>query len=276
LGTLNPAAQAPEVPRHPLLKWPGGKRKLAATIARFLPDTFGTYFEPFFGGGAVFFWLRPGKAVLSDVNPNLIQCYEAIRDDPERVIEALSRLKNSRADYYHIRGTKPRTQHAAAARLIYLCTYSFNGIYRENRRGEYNVPYGYKLTHAKPTPAAIRAVSHALMSAELSARDFSHVEGRVQPGDLVYFDPPYTLKHSNNGFIKYNAALFTWRDQERLAEFARAMSDKGVHVVVSNASHPSIRSLYNGFREVIIDRHSVIAAASEGRARVSESLFVSV
>jgi DNA adenine methylase len=260
---------------EPLLKWPGGKRAIAERITGFLPRTFGRYFEPFFGGGAIFFRLAPRGSVLADVNEKLIMCYQAIRDDPEAVFTALARMKNSDRDYYRIRAKRTRSPYTAAARLIYLCTYSFNGIYRENLAGTYNVPYGYKLDHPKPSFARIREIAQALDKAELIVGDFSKVTHRARAADLVYLDPPYTLKHNSNGFVKYNAKLFTWKDQERLAAEARILRDRGVYVAISNASHEAIRALYKGFYEVMIDRYSVIAADSDKRVPVRESLYLS-
>lgn len=259
----------------PLLKWPGGKRAIAKHIAEWLPRNFSRYFEPFFGGGALFFRLRPCRAVLADLNEQLIACYLALRDDPESVCRALARLSNSEDDYYRIRSQSPRTPHTAAARLIYLCTYSFNGIYRENLAGIYNVPYGYKISHPKPASDHLYEIASTLKSAELIVGDFSSVTRRARPNDLVYLDPPYTLKHNNNGFVKYNAKLFSWEDQERLALEAAALRERGVHVAVSNASHRAVRSLYKGFHEVGIDRYSVIAADGERRTKVRESLYLS-
>jgi DNA adenine methylase len=274
-GLSLPREAASPTPTQPVLKWPGGKRKIAGLIVRFFPAKFERYFEPFFGGGALFFMLQPKSAVLSDVNQKLMDAYIAMRDETEAVIGALSRMPNGEEAYYRIRAASPSTKHVAAARMIYLCTYSFNGIYRENRKGEYNVPYGQKIGHRKPTPATLRRAAMALRGCTLSAGDFGATTVGAKKDDLVYFDPPYTLKHSNNGFVKYNASLFTWADQERLAKTARNLAARGVHVAVSNASHSAVRALYPTFREVKIERHSVIAADATKRARVSESLFLS-
>jgi DNA adenine methylase len=132
----------------PLIKWAGGKRRLLTDIRQVTPDTFGRYFEPFFGSGALFFSILPEDAQLSDANSELIEMYTEVRDNVDGVIEALRRLHNSEEDYYKVRSSSPRTPATKAARFIYLCTLSFNGIYRQNLKGEFNVPYGYK-THLK-------------------------------------------------------------------------------------------------------------------------------
>jgi DNA adenine methylase len=197
-GLSLPREAASPTPTQPVLKWPGGKRKIAGLIVRFFPAKFERYFEPFFGGGALFFMLQPKSAVLSDVNQKLMDAYIAMRDETEAVIGALSRMPNGEEAYYRIRAASPSTKHVAAARMIYLCTYSFNGIYRENRKGEYNVPYGQKIGHRKPTPATLRRAAMALRGCTLSAGDFGATTVGAKKDDLVYFDPPYTLKHSNN------------------------------------------------------------------------------
>ncbi|MCF8176941.1 MAG: Dam family site-specific DNA-(adenine-N6)-methyltransferase [Sulfuritalea sp.] len=133
-------------PHQPLIKWPGGKRALTGSILKYVPEQFGTYYEPFMGGGAVFFALRPESAILSDTNVDLINAYIQVRDNAEALARVLKSFKNSESDYYAIRATSPRTPVRKAARMLYLARLSFNGIHRVNLRGEFNVPYGYK-TH---------------------------------------------------------------------------------------------------------------------------------
>ena len=258
---------------EPLLKWAGGKRRLLPHIKPILPHTFGRYFEPFVGGGAVFFALSPGKATLSDINSDLITTYMAVRDDVASVMRRLAQLRNTSAEYYKVRRAEPRSAAGCAARMIYLCTLSFNGIYRQNRDGVFNVPYGRK-KHLNPHDATkLYAISRRLQGCDLLVDDFENAVRTARRGDLVYFDPPYTVAHGNNGFIKYNAKLFSWDDQRRLAEVATTLKRIGVHVVVSNAFHPSVHKLYAGFRSKTIERHSVMAAASVHRRPVQECLF---
>jgi len=259
--------------RPPLIKWAGGKRRLLTDIRRFAPDSFSRYFEPFFGGGALYFSLLPGEATLSDANRELIEMYVEMRDDVESVIDALRRLHNSEDEYYRVRGSVPRTAATKAARLIYLCTLSFNGIYRQNLKGEFNVPYGYK-THLKHYEISrLREVSDQLRGREIIHADFDQAVRTAQAGDFIYFDPPYTVAHGNNGFVKYNAKIFSWDDQKRLARTALRLRRLGCHVLVSNADHPSIRELYPEFNEHVIERFSVMAASGDFRRPVRESLF---
>ncbi len=257
----------------PLLKWPGGKRELVRHILPLIPTQFGTYFEPFLGGGALFFALAPEASVLSDHNRELMTCYEQVRDYPGEVIHTLSAMPNSSEDYYRIRGERPTDLIEIAARLIYLTTLSFNGIHRVNLRGEFNVPYGRKL-HVDPCdPVRIKATSQVLTGSTLRHGDFSGSLTAAKSGDVVYLDPPYTVAHGQNGFVKYNAKIFAWKDQIRLAEIASHLDRRGCHVIVSNANHDSVRRLYPSFEELFVPRPSRISAASAYRGSVVESLF---
>jgi DNA adenine methylase len=257
----------------PLLKWPGGKRRLVKFILPLVPDGFNHYYEPFLGSGALFFAIRPQRASLSDRNPDLISAYGQVRNNPETVIRQLQKLDNSEKNYYAVRSSVPDSESERAARLIYLCTLSFNGIHRVNLKGMFNVPYGFK-THLRPCePEKIHAASKVLKRAKIECQDFETAVASAQEGDLVYLDPPYTTAHANNGFLKYNAKIFTWDDQKRLAHVARELSGRGCIVIVSNADHLSIRSLYTGFAVLEIDRHSVIAASGRFRRRITECVF---
>jgi len=257
----------------PLLKWPGGKRRLLNSILPLVPRSFNRYFEPFLGGGALFFALAPKCAYLSDKNGELINTYAQVRDNPEAVIRKLCRLKNNEETYYTVRSSRPSSDVGRAARLIYLTTLAFNGIYRENLRGVFNVPYGFK-THLNPCDEhRIRETSRVLQHAYTREADFHTALKGARLGDLVYLDPPYTVAHGSNGFLKYNSKIFSWDDQLRLANLAKKLADKGCTVIVSNASHASIRNLYGGFSEKLIERNSVIAASSNYRAQVTESVY---
>jgi DNA adenine methylase len=257
----------------PLIKWAGGKRCLVPDIAELAPSRFSRYYEPFLGGGALFFSILPAAATLSDTNGELIQMYVAVRDHPNKVLRCLSRMPNSVDDYYRIRSMKARSDASKAARLIYLCTLSFNGIYRQNLKGEFNVPYGYK-THVNPCDrTTLERISKSLQGKTLIEADFEKATSTAQKGDFVYFDPPYTVAHDNNGFIKYNAKIFSWADQKRLASTALRLKRAGCHVIVSNADHPSIRELYSDFEVHVVKRQSVMAASSQFRRTVRECLF---
>lgn len=271
-----PPAMKADLQQHsavPFLKWPGGKREIARNVVPRLKSTSGRYFEPFLGGGAMFFAVNPSTAFLADKNEELINCYRQVRDMCSDLIDCLGAMKNSEGDYYRIRGWEPDTELERAARLIYLCTLSFNGIHRVNLAGQFNVPYGKK-THLLPcNPQLLQAVSRRLKTVTLYTGDFKDAIASATEGDLVYLDPPYTVAHRNNGFVKYNAKIFSWEDQHRLAKVASQLAGRGCKVLVSNADHPSIHALYPHFKLEIIERPSRIAASSRFRTRITESLF---
>lgn len=257
----------------PVLKWPGGKRQLLPDLIRFVPSTYRAYFEPFFGGGALFFRLAPTTAVLNDLNADLINCYRQIRDRPLDVIAALRTLPNDEHTYYRVRSWEPSNDVEEAARLYYLALLSFNGIYRVNLDGAFNVPYGHKAHIDPSSPNPILAASSALQASELRHGDFAAAVASAGEGDLVYLDPPYTVAHNNNGFIKYNARIFSWNDQRRLATLATELKGRGCTVIVSNADHRSIQELYAGFQMAQVTRTSRIAANASGRRPVTECIF---
>jgi DNA adenine methylase len=265
--------EQPATPISPPIKWPGGKRSLASKILQFIPKEFDTYYEPFLGGGAVFFSLRPSKAVLSDTNENLINAYTQIRDNHSALIKSIKSLKNTEEDYYKIRSSKPRTELTKAARMLYLSRLAFNGIHRVNLKGEFNVPYGKKIDLSSVNETQISEASLALRKSVLRLCDFETATLEASENDVVFFDPPYTVAHANNGFVKYNEKIFSWQDQIRLADHSKRLASKGCTVIISNADHKSIRDLYSDFECHIVQRHSVIAASSDHRRQITECIF---
>lgn len=264
----------------PFLKWPGGKRWAAARIAACVREYLrGKYYEPFLGGGAVFFELCPGRAVLSDVNRELIIAYQQVRRSPRELSRAVRRLTVSEIEYRRIRDSSPRSPLQAAARFLYLNRTGFGGMYRLNKKGEFNVPYG----GGERTPAVLwerdllcRA-SVALRRAKVLHADFEDALLSAQRGDVVYCDPTYTIAHDNNGFRRYNESVFSWSDQERLRNFAFRAARRGATVLVSNARHRNIAELYQSpmcieFQQ--LSRMSCVAANPKHRRLVHEYLFV--
>ncbi len=255
---------------EPLFRWPGGKRWLVPQLAELVPERIGTYYEPFFGAGALYFALRPPVAVLSDMNSELMAAYRAIRLAPTKVAAALSALPRDRESYYRVRSSNPMDPTARAARLIFLTTLAFNGIYRVNRRGEFNVPYGGREYPSLGARGSLDPYAKALRGARISSGDFEQAVSRARSGDFVYLDPPYTVAHTNNGFLRYNESIFSWRDQQRLAALATELDKRGCAVIVSNAAHESVRGLYTGFRSVSVSRRSLIAADPTHRQSTDE------
>lgn len=266
---------SPHVPigALPLVKWPGGKRALLDTIIPILPSCANRYFEPFLGGGALFFALQPQDAILSDTNEDLINLYLHVRNLPNELISVLKKYENSETAYYRIRDQSPRSPIRRAARLLYLTTLSFNGIHRVNLKGRFNVPYGKKSHLPTCEEEKILAASRALSTSRLMVSDFEKATEDAGEGDLVYFDPPYTVAHAHNGFVKYNEKIFSWDDQIRLAHHAVTLLKRGCHVIVSNADHSSVGELYRDFELLRIERFSVIAASSEYRRKITEALY---
>ena len=260
----------------PFLNWAGGKRWLVANYPQLIQVPHTRLVEPFVGSGAVFFHLRPDRAVLSDANERLIEAYSAIRDEPEKVLDHLKthRAKHDTEYYYKVRAQRPRTPATRAAQLIYLNRTCFNGLYRVNRAGWFNVPKGSKDSVLYPDDDFV-GWSNTLAGTELHACDFEHTVAMARPGDLLYVDPPYTVKHNMNNFVKYNEHIFSWADQVRLAEALSDAGKRGVSIIVSNADHPSIRELYEQPRWEwkALERHSRLAASSRNRRLTSELLI---
>ncbi len=265
------------VQARPFLKWAGGKGRLLDELCSRLPAEFGRYFEPFVGGGALYFALhgagrlRAG-AELSDANGKLIDAYRAVRDDVEAVIAHLSGFSNDRDLYYQVREWRhedldlPR----AAARIIFLNKTCYNGLFRENSRGEFNVPFGRYVRPAICDAANLRAVAAALRRASLRQLDFEDVPARVKPGDLVYFDPPYHPRSATSSFTQYSEHGFGEDEQRRLARVFRELDARGAYAMLSNSDTPFIRELYAGFviEEVLAGR--AINSKAERRGKVSE------
>lgn len=259
----------------PFLKWAGGKRWLSDRILQLASPIQGQYIEPFLGGGAVYFALKPPKALLSDVNTELINAYKAIRDDHEKVFSLLKahHLAHSKEYYYRIRDYNPRCQYRKAARFIYLNRTCWNGLYRVNLNGQFNVPIGTKSAVLMPTDDW-PTLSGLLSSAELVCGDFEDSIAQAGEGDLVFADPPYTVKHNFNGFIKYNDSLFSWSDQIRLRDAVVSAKRRGARVIVTNAHHESIKDLYKRhFRLESVSRASVLAGSAMHRGRYEELLI---
>ena len=267
----------------PFLRWAGGKRWLTKSFTNYLPTRFRNYHEPFLGGASIFLHLKSnglinGKSYLSDFNPDLINCYEQIQNQVEDVISELKNLKNTQKDYYKIRGQKPESNILKAAQFIYLNKTSFNGIYRVNLKGEYNVPYGFKKTKDLFEFDNMRSINNILNNnVQFLSNDFYSSIQNIQKGDLVFLDPPYTVAHENNGFIKYNQKIFQWNDQQRLAELVREIISRKAHYILTNAAHSSISDLFSSLgQKHIVERSSNIGGKGAARHKVNEYIFTNI
>ena len=262
----------------PFLKWAGGKRWLVKKYLHLFPTVYDRYIEPFLGAGSMFFALKPHKSILADSNARLIETYAQIRDNPTYISKRLRRYqKLHNNDYYYLE-RKQKYPHSAsrrAAQFIYLNRTCWNGLYRVNLEGEFNVPIGTKSSVVLDTDDFV-AVSKALENSELIAQDFSATMEKAGAGDFVYVDPPYTVKHKHNAFAKYNEKIFSWDDQVRLRDDVVSAIGRGALVAISNADHASLSELYRGIgTHKPISRKSVIAADSKHRVNVDELLIFS-
>jgi DNA adenine methylase len=256
----------------PFLKWAGGKRWFADRYLHLMPPKYHRYIEPFLGSAAVYFALRPTNALLTDLNVDLVNCYCAVRDASELVASRLlehHRLHN-KTYYYLMRSTKPTDPVEQAAWFIYLNRTCWNGLYRVNRKNEFNVPIGTKTNVVLPTDD-FAAASKRLSGVEIIHQDFETTFEAAQDGDFIFVDPPYTVKHNLNGFLKYNDNIFSWADQLRLRDAVVRAANRGVLVLVTNANHSSIREIYECVgRQHVVRRASVLAASAAHRSQTEE------
>lgn len=260
----------------PFLKWAGGKRWLFESKQFTLPCFTGRYIEPFLGGGAVFFENQPRNAILSDSNARLMELFTVIRDELTEFERLLRQHANahSKSYYYALRSQQLDQPVSRAAQFLYLNRTCWNGLYRENLRGQFNVPIGTKQTVIFQTDDFL-AWSEALQETLLLHRDFEVAIDEAVEGDFVFVDPPYTVRHNMNGFVKYNQNIFAWSDQIRLRDALLRASERGVLFAMTNADHESIRELYFGLgKQHQLERYSVIAGKAACRGQSTELLIV--
>jgi DNA adenine methylase len=258
----------------PFLKWVGGKTSLLPELLKHVPARLRGYHEPFLGGGALFFATRPRRAVLADDNGELIHCYQQVRDDVYGVLDALARHVYQKAHFQAVRALDPLRLAPAerAARLVYLNKTCFNGLWRVNRAGRFNVPIGRYKNPTFNNPSALISASHALRGAELVHAPFEQALQRARPGDFVYLDPPYDPVSPTASFASYTAGGFSWEDQKRLAHSCILLNRRGVRFLLSNSATERVRELYKGFEQRLVRAPRFINSKAEGRGRVDELL----
>lgn len=254
-------------PLRSFLKWAGGKTRIAQTLAVLTPpEGYQSYIEPFCGSAAVFFALRPEKAVLADANEELIVCLRGVRSDPETIMGLLDDMPNDRRYFDRVRRQDVRglTEPQRAARFIYLNKTAFRGLWRVNRKGEFNAPYG---DYDRPyyNRETLLAASDALRSAELRCDDFTDVLADARPGDWVYLDPPYVPDRKWGDFTRYTPGQFGPQDQRRLASLLRDLNDHGVQWLLTNSNTPVVRDLYRGFHTSVLATRRDITLQSADR-----------
>lgn len=271
----------------PFLKWVGGKGQLLNQLLPLFPQGHeGAYFEPFFGGGAAFFALSPVVGQINDVNKALMSAYTNVRDNVEKVIEALRELENdylslgaeARQTFYYDRRTEynqePHDTIRKTALLIFLNKTCFNGLYRENRKGEFNVPHG---RYSNPTicdDSTLRATSGALRHVKINSSSFEEAVVDAKAGDFVYFDPPYHPLNPTSSFTSYSVDDFSEYDQQHLKEVVDSLTKRGVKVALSNSDSQLINELYKDYRiEKVLASRSINSVASK-RGKITEVLVL--
>jgi DNA adenine methylase len=275
----------------PFIKWAGGKTQLLLELDKHVPSKFGRYYEPFLGGGSLYFWLanagRIKRASLSDINGRLTDTYRVVRDNPSHLIRALARMKGAYISEKTREGktrlfTAIRNEFNAgdalvrqAARLIFLNKTCFNGMFRENLSGEYNVPHGkFKSPPMICDEAGLLAASAALAIADISRREFDQITPKR--GDFVYFDCPYWPASASSDFTAYSKEPFGPAQQEALRDFAMVLKKKGVHVLLSNADVPPVRKLYSsrmGFSIRRVEARRNVNSKADRRGKVGELII---
>lgn len=259
----------------PFLKWAGSKRRLLSKVDGVLPKRFGTYWEPFLGSGAVFLHTQPVRAHLSDRCGPLIRTWQIVRDHPAELIRALESLRPTKTQFYAVRANPSDDPIIRAAEFIYLNKTCWNGLYRVNSSGRFNVPYGTPKNGRVFDSGNLLSCS-ALLSrggVRLIEGDFERALLGVKAGDLVFLDPPYIARHADNGFIEYNETLFSWADQERLSRVAVRLASRGAHVVITNSGSEDVLRLYDGFDKTFVHRKCTIAARPEHRTKFREVIL---
>ncbi len=220
----------------------------------------------------MYFALQPASAVLSDINSDLIDCYQAVQKSPGEIDALLSdhQSRHSKSYYYETRAIKPADPIERAAWFIYLNRTCWNGLYRVNRRNEFNVPIGTKSAVVLHSDN-FQSISRMLRGAKILNQDFEMALDSTKDGDFVFVDPPYTVKHNLNGFVKYNDKIFQWEDQLRLRDAVVRAATRGAMVLVTNANHQSVREIYKGVgRQMVVDRASVLSGSAAHRVRTEE------
>ena len=250
-GNDNCMALTHEIPR-PFLKWVGGKAQITDQLLARVPEQFGRYHEPFLGGGALFFALyRAGRitdgASLSDLNHELIDTYTAVRNETDAVLKRLDSYRHTEKFFYDLRKKNPWRMKPAnrAARMIFLNKTCYNGLYRVNRKGQFNAPFGRYKNPNYRDPDNLYAVAKALANIDLTNAPFENILDNAKSGDLVYFDPPYVPLSATANFTGYSANGFAYADQVRLRDVCVELDKRGVYVLLSNSATDIVRDLYN-------------------------------
>lgn len=261
----------------PCLRWAGGKRRHLKDMASILPPRFDKYFEPMVGAGALFLRLMPEEAVIGDSNADLIHFYKILRDNTDELILRLSQLEPSGKAYYKARSLQPASPIANATRFAFLNRLAWNGVYRVNKLGKFNVPFGKRIPKKMWDFENMRAIASLLQTTILFNGDFEECLKSVSDGDFVFLDPPYPRGANNGmGFNRYTSHFFSVDDHKRLALVAKILANRGAFVLVAECAHPEISDMYkDGFNSMVVEGKSLIAGKVDARKLVAESFYFS-
>jgi DNA adenine methylase len=276
---LNAISNAEAIHRYanarPFLRWAGSKRRLLKHLIPYVPAQWNRYYEPFLGGGSLFFFLAPSHAHISDASAPLIATYRGVKRNPNGILSYLRPLRPSKSSFDQIRSQAPENETEAAAQFIFLNKACWNGLYRVNSKGIFNVPYGWpRSDFLIDEPNFLKCAKQLQRrSIRIQHQDFEAISDSVTANDFVFLDPPYITSHNMNGFADWNESLFRWQDQIRLAEMAHRLVFKGANVLITNAAHADIRALYPGFGHATYERTSTLAGDLKFRKTTSEAII---
>jgi DNA adenine methylase len=271
----------------PILKWVGGKSQLLAEIRLVLPTEFGKFFEPFLGGGALFFDLERANSVISDFNPRLVNFYNSVSSSPDAVLREITKIgkmfesldaSGKKNFYYECRekfNGRDASEVNLASLFYFLNKTGFNGLFRENSNGNYNVPFGQKDSFPFPEPVCFARASALLKNATLTHASYETPVMDAQPGDLVYFDPPYVPLEGSPSFTAYLSGGFGPEEQQKLADVFRELAERGVFVVASNSYTDAVKNMYKGFNVVPVKARRNINSNGAKRGVIDEALITS-
>ena len=264
----------------PVIKWVGGKRQLLNELKKYMPEKFNTYFEPFIGGGALFFDLKLKESFINDYNSELTNLYEVIKNKPQELIKDLKKHQNNAEYFYEIRGIdrtekyKRLSKIKKASRFIFLNKTGFNGLYRVNKNGQFNVPYGKYVNPNYIDEENILECSEFLKSTTILNGDFENIKKYVKKGDFVYFDPPYVPLNETSNFTGYTDKGFDEDMQFRLKEFCDYIDSIGAYFMLSNSHTEYIKELYNNYELVTVQANRALNCKANGRGKINEYLVM--
>lgn len=267
----------------PITKWVGGKRQLLPKLHSFMPEKYNRYYEPFIGGGALLFSLAPKNAVINDFNADLINLYQIVKSNPKELLEQLDKHAANNTKEYYLAIRKLDRSDAInqlsdvekAARILYMLKVDFNGLYRVNKKGEFNVPYGRYKNPKISDHETIMSVSNYFNQANVKIMqgDFANAVEDAQTGDFVYFDPPYVPVNLTSSFTSYTSEGFNLKEQERLRDLFFTLDKRGVKVMLSNSDVPTVRELYKNANIHAVEANRFINSKSDKRGKVGEVII---